>query len=376
MTSRRVNPSALVSVITLSYNYAHFLPHTINAILNQTHKNIQYIIIDDGSSDDSVKIARTYAQADARVEVIALTQNRGACAAYAEAYKHLRGEFVCSIDADDIPHPTMFQKQLDFFSNHPDHAVVSTYINVINAQGEIAPTPNLQQEWVNQRRDLDDLTNWASGNYIAHSATMIRRAAHDKVGVLDTDMVYAPDYEHFTRLVVNGEKIATLPEILLSYRVHNNNITHKDPQSTFVEFIYIYWKWIMPKLIQQRRFGQVAERLSQIVAHDQYAEMSFDNRMRLLSVIVHSPSRAHNFKEFKELIAASDIFSGSVLESTLAYSPANLELRSMLRTTSRMSSTIDKLAAQIEELRKNNARSAEISQYRKLLSRIKYVIWH
>ncbi|MCJ2120608.1 glycosyltransferase [Methylobacterium sp. J-001] len=368
MKTPSTTQSPLISIITLSYNYARFLPHTIEAILSQDYKNIQHIIIDDASTDDSVAVARAYAQKDKRIEVITSEKNRGACAAYAEAYKHINGDFVCSIDADDVPHPTKFRKQLAFFSANPDYDLVSTFIDVIDGQGKFVTSPNLQEEWVNKERDLNDLSNWISGNYIAHSAVMMRREAHDKVGVLDPNMVYAPDYEHFTRFVVGGHKIATLPERLMSYRVHGSNITHKNPQATFIEFIYIFWKWIAPVLIQQRKFPDLAGRLSQIVAHDQYAEMSFQNRMRLLSSITQSPSKIQNFLDFSNSIANADPHPGSVLEAALSHSPANLELRSMLRTTSRMSSTINRLAAQIEANKPNHHALAEHSQRGKLTS--------
>lgn len=349
----------LISVITLSYNYARFLPRTIEAILSQDYTNIQHIIIDDGSTDDSIAVARAYAEKDSRIEVIASEKNRGACASYGVAYEYIKGDFVCSIDADDVPHQTKFRKQLAFFLDNPDYDLVSTYIEVIDGQGAVVESPNLQEEWVNKARDLNDLSNWMSGNYVAHSAVMMRRGAHDKIGTLDPNMVYAPDYEHFTRFVVNGHKIATLPEKLLSYRVHNNNITHKNPQATFIEFIYVFWKWIAPALIQQRRFSEIAGRLSQIVAHDQYAEMSFQRRMRLLSAITQCPSGIHNFLDFSNLLATADPHPGSILEAALSYSPANLELRSMLRTTSRMANTIDRLAGQLEDDRNlNNLRTS------------------
>ena len=346
MRTQCTNYGPLVSVITLSYNYARFLPSTIEAILAQDHENIQHIIIDDGSTDNSVAVARAYARNDKRIEVITSDTNRGACAAYAEAYKHINGEFVCSIDADDVPHPSKFSKQLAFFSANPDCDLLSTFIDIIDSQGDAVASPNLQEEWVNKVRDLNDLSNWMSGNHIAHSAVMMRRLAHDKIGVLDPTMVYAPDYEHFVRFVVGGHKIDLLPEKLLSYRVHGNNITHKNPEATFIEFIYIFWKWITPVLIQQRRFADMAGRLSQIVAHDQYAEMSFQSRMRLLSAITHSPLESNDFRDFRNLLGEADLHPGSILEAALSYSPANLELRSMLRTTSRMATTISKLTEQ------------------------------
>ena len=347
MTTESIERNSLVSVITLSYNYARFLPYTIEAVLSQTHSNIQHIIIDDGSTDNSVDVARTYARGDKRIEVIALQANRGACAAYAEAYKRVKGEFVCSIDADDVPHQTKFRKQLDFFKENPEYDLLSTYIDVIDGKGNLVPSPNIQQQWVNQDRNLNDLTHWLSGNYVAHSAVMMKRHAHDSVGTLDPNMIYAPDYEHFTRFMVRGYKIYTLPEELLSYRVHNNNITHKNPEETFIEFSYIFWKWIMPVLVRQRRFQEVAGRLSQIVAHDQYAEMSFERRMRLLSVMTRPPSNVSCYKEFRDLAATLDLFSGNVLEAALSYSPASLEFRSMLQTNTRLSATVNRLISQM-----------------------------
>ena len=318
----------LVSILTLSYNYDQFIGKTIESVLNQTYKNIQYIIVDDGSSDNSASVVKSYQ--DPRIEFYPLSKNVGATAAYAVGYSKARGDFFCSIDADDIIFPEKTSKQIACFVERPELDVLCTYTEVIDKQGARVPQPNPSEQWVNQLRDLNDPANWIAQNYVVHSSVMMRRRAHDDVGVLDPDMSAAPDYEHFLRFVAKGYKFHTLPEPLLQYRIHGDNITHKAPDKTFVEMLYAFWRHLSPRLTERRRFSEIAARLHQAATSEQFARLSFDARMRLLAVIASPPERVGSFAEFQKAWREASPYTGMMLESVLEYSPTAMEFRSMI----------------------------------------------
>jgi glycosyltransferase involved in cell wall biosynthesis len=282
----------LVSFITLSYNLERYIGDTIESVLGQDYKRIEYVVIDDGSSDNSVELIKKYS--DTRLRLIKLDKNVGACAAYGRAYAELTGDLVCSVDADDI--------------------------EAIDSAGRRMPQPNLSEEWVNQSRNLSDIGNWLSQNYVAHSAVMITKRAHDDVGVLDGSMSASPDYDHFLRFLAKGYRFGCVAEPLLRYRLHDSNATHKHPDRTFSEQIYSFWRNLLPLLIDDRRLTEIADRLRSLCDDPQYAKLALSERMRLLAVLATEPLGVSSFAEFKLRWAQQPALPGFVLESVLEYS--------------------------------------------------------
>lgn len=356
--TQALNDGPLVSVMTMSYNYDIFIGKTIESVLNQTYKNIQYIIVDDGSSDNSVEVVKSYE--DPRIEFYPLAKNVGATAAYGIGYSKIRGDFVCNIDADDIILPEKTSKQIACFAERPELDVLCTYTEVIDKQGERAPQPHPGEQWVNQPRDLNDPASWISQNYVAHSSVMMRRRAHDDVGLLDPDMSAAPDYEHFLRLVAKGYKFHTLPEALLQYRIHGENITHKAPEKTFIEMLYAFWRHLTPRLMERRRLSEIGARLHQAATSEQFARLSFDARMRLLAVIASPPERVGSYAEFQKAWREASPYTGMMMESVLEYSPTAIEYRNMIANVGGTLSGLEWWRSQTE----SHARVAEQSRRR------------
>jgi glycosyltransferase involved in cell wall biosynthesis len=308
----------LVSFITLSYNLERYIGDTIESVLGQDYKRIEYVVIDDGSSDNSVELIKKYS--DTRLRLIKLDKNVGACAAYGRAYAELTGDLVCSVDADDIALKPKTSRQIEFLKSNPDYDLVTSYIEAIDSAGRRMPQPNLSEEWVNQSRNLSDIGNWLSQNYVAHSAVMITKRAHDDVGVLDGSMSASPDYDHFLRFLAKGYRFGCVAEPLLRYRLHDSNATHKHPDRTFSEQIYSFWRNLLPLLIDDRRLTEIADRLRSLCDDPQYAKLALSERMRLLAVLATEPLGVSSFAEFKLRWAQQPALPGFVLESVLEYS--------------------------------------------------------
>lgn len=318
----------LVSFITMSYNYGRYIGDTILSVLGQDYKRIQYVIVDDCSSDNSVEVIKQFR--DPRIKFVELERNGGAGACYARAYQEVEGDFVCSVDADDIITPNKTSLQLAFFKKNPSYDLVTSYIDVIDAEGAIVPGPTVEENWVNQERDLSDLSLWSSQNYVAHSAVMMRRAAHDAVGCLDPSMIYTPDYDHFARFVAHGCKFGLTPDKLLKYRVHGNNNTHKNPMGTFLEMAYTYWRWLLPILVRHRRFPEIARRFKLIGENEQFARMDFDRRMRLLAAMTSDPRGVNSFEEFLARVDQQPVLGGAVMEALLDHTDIGREFRTVV----------------------------------------------
>lgn len=105
---------ALVSIITPSYNSAHYIGQTIEAIQAQTYKNWELLITDDCSHDASCDIIRKYAEKDSRIKLLCLSQNSGAGVARNNSIKEAKGRFIAFCDSDDRWYPDKLEKQLKF----------------------------------------------------------------------------------------------------------------------------------------------------------------------------------------------------------------------------------------------------------------------
>lgn len=97
----------LLSIIVPCYNVASFLPRCIESLIKQTYVNVEILLIDDGSTDDTPILCDQYAKVDSRVKVIH-QENHGSSASREIGLKHIKGDFVTFVDADDWVHPDMY----------------------------------------------------------------------------------------------------------------------------------------------------------------------------------------------------------------------------------------------------------------------------
>jgi glycosyltransferase involved in cell wall biosynthesis len=108
-----------VSVIVPCYNYAHWLAGCVNSVLQQEHVNVDVLVVNDGSSDNSAEVAHQLAAGDSRVKVIDHKQNRGHIPSVNDALQHVRGEYVVKIDADDLLVEGSLARSVALLEAHP-----------------------------------------------------------------------------------------------------------------------------------------------------------------------------------------------------------------------------------------------------------------
>ena len=199
----------LISVILPLYNAEKYIAQAVTSILQQTYKNFEFIIIDDGSTDNSAAIVNQIE--DARIKVVS-QKNAGMAAALNAGLKLAKGEFIARQDADDIAYPERFQKQISYLQDNPDCALLGTWAKIISEQNtnhriHQHPSDNLTIQ-------LHLLFN----NPFVHSSVMIRKSSLDKVGYYNTEKAHlTQDYDLWSRIARNY-KVANLPEILQEYR--------------------------------------------------------------------------------------------------------------------------------------------------------------
>lgn len=203
-----MNPK--VTVVMPVYNGAAYVAPAIESILAQTFANFEFIIINDGSTDDSSNVIRRFK--DPRIRFIE-QDNKGLAATLNRGIAMARGEYIARQDQDDISLPLRFEKQLTFFSANPHCALVGTRSEIWEGEDKTNRVHNHPAADYVLKYEL--LFN----NPFVHSSVMLRKSALDSVGVYTTDISRQPpeDYELWSRLARRFE-LANIPEVLHIYR--------------------------------------------------------------------------------------------------------------------------------------------------------------
>jgi glycosyltransferase involved in cell wall biosynthesis len=202
-----------VSVIMPVYNSAHYVRDAIDSILGQTHTDIEFIIIDDASTDDSVEIVKSYS--DSRIRLVVKDQNTGYTDSLNIGIETAKGDYIARMDSDDISFPDRFAKQIAVLEAEPRTVVCGTAVELI-PQGGILSYP-CDSEMVK----IALLDNCA----MAHPTVMMRRSFLLETG-LRYDRTFEPseDYDLWTRIVHAGN-LSNIAEPLLKYRQHAQQVS-------------------------------------------------------------------------------------------------------------------------------------------------------
>lgn len=225
--------SNLVSIIIPSYNHARFLKTTIDSVLAQSYDRIELIVIDDGSTDDSVKYLREIT--DPRFSFYC-QENQGAHVAINRGLGLASGEYLAILNSDDAFHPDRIKELMAEFQNDPEVELLSTWIEVIDAHGEqlaikegwhnLEPWPIAHPELSFQQTD-DFGLNLLRGNFVASTSNILmRRSFYNKVGGM-RNLHFAHDWDFLMRAAAGG-KCKLIPKPLLKYRVHESNTTNSN----------------------------------------------------------------------------------------------------------------------------------------------------
>jgi teichuronic acid biosynthesis glycosyltransferase TuaG len=213
---KRINmETALVSIITPSFNSEKFIAETIRSVQNQTHQNWEMIIVDDCSSDQTVAIVQEFVTNDKRIQLYQLDTNSGAGVARALSLKNAKGDYIAFLDADDLWKPLKLEKQLCYLIESNSHFTFSFYDcideegNKLNKRVEAPKTLLYRQLFFCNY--VGNLTGIYNANYfgkIAISSTRKRQ-----------------DWMVWLTILKKIKKAKPIPESLAYYRIRNNSLS-------------------------------------------------------------------------------------------------------------------------------------------------------
>jgi glycosyltransferase involved in cell wall biosynthesis len=196
----------LVSVVIPVYNGARYLRAALESVFAQTYRSFEVIVVDDGSIDDSGKIAQSFPE----VHYIR-QENQGVAAARNTAIAVARGEFYAFLDQDDLWTPEKLRLQIGHLLSHPDLGYTLTHQQFFLEPGATLPA------WFRKELLSSVHTGWVLGTLV------VRRTVFDTVGNFSTGYSAANDSDWFFRAKAAGIPMAVVPELLLLKRIHGAN---------------------------------------------------------------------------------------------------------------------------------------------------------
>ena len=202
----------VVSVIMPVYNAARFVAETVETVLGQTFPDFEFVIINDGSTDDSLSILQGYAKRDARIKLIS-RPNTGYVVALNEGLEVAKGRFVARIDADDLSDPRRLELQVERMRREPDLVALGSCASAIDEDG--LPLGDYSNPLTHEEIEAAHLRGESS---IHHPAVMMRPEAVRKVGGYRKQFMPCEDFDLWLRLGEVG-RLANLPERLLTKRL-------------------------------------------------------------------------------------------------------------------------------------------------------------
>ena len=211
-----------ISVLMSVYNSEKYVKEAINSILNQTYGNFEFIVVNDGSNDNTGQIIKDFFNKDNRIQFISRTENKGIGYSLNEAWYAAQGDFIALMDDDDISHPNRFARQISQLQTS-NIDILGTYVEVFGQavdeqKTRIQTKLNLPIDSVNAAEVF--LTYW---HCFAKPSVMMKRKVLEELRGFKNRT--AEDYDLWMRAIRHGFKIGKLPEKLLKCRIRHNSAT-------------------------------------------------------------------------------------------------------------------------------------------------------
>jgi len=205
-----------VSIIIPVYNQERYIKQCVESALSQDYENLEVIVVDDGSTDATPEILKSFEQ---KIRYIR-QENRGTAAARNVGLRLAQGSLVAWLDSDDVYLPGKIRAQVEKLQEEPDLALVYTDWILIDAEGrdlKVVHCPSYPPKSV-----LDVLTF----PYIFPSSVLLKKECFEKVGYYDETLRYGEDLDMWVRLLKHGYRFGHVPELLVKYRWHPGSMSY------------------------------------------------------------------------------------------------------------------------------------------------------
>lgn len=277
----------LVTVIIASYNHGPYIEQSILSVLNQTYPHIELLVVDDGSTDDSVeRIERLQAQHgfDFRVQ-----RNKGLTHTLNEAIARAKGSLIAPFGSDDIMMPDRIAIQVQYMADKPEVGICAGNIELIDSQGELFPEARQRREVPFRRLDFEDMF-LERKPYPPAPTLLIRREALEKVGGFDPD-IRLEDLLIELKVTHAGYFIDGLSVVMARYRKHASN-SYKNHRFMIDNILRTYAKFKDHPAYEQVKFKALNSMFLKVANRD---------RKLARELLAQIPLRAYTRKTWRGL---------------------------------------------------------------------------
>jgi pyrroloquinoline quinone biosynthesis protein E len=241
-----------VSVVITCFNYGRFLRNSLDSVLAQSWRNLEVVVVDDGSTDDTAAILADYAGHHPGLVVVSQPNSGQPALARNAGIARSTGEFIVCLDADDQLAPTMVEESLRWMRRHPDRAIVYSSTRVFGDRNELPPTPDY------------DFGALIMNNFIPYCA-LYRREVWETVGGYRTNVRGCEDWDFWIAAGGLGFFGTLLPRVLFMYRLHGGGLMNTDVMVNFPErfrqIILNNRALYPPPMVRQAANGEPVERV-------------------------------------------------------------------------------------------------------------------
>jgi glycosyltransferase involved in cell wall biosynthesis len=208
----------IVSVVTPSYNSGEYIQCAMESVLRQNYPNVEYIIVDGGSTDETPAILERH-----RASTIQIIKPSSEAEASNIGFRRAQGEFIGWLGADDIYEPDAIQFAVSYFLQHPEIAMIYGDFRLVSPQGKLLKAVKAPEF------DLRKLLR-RGASYIITPSLFFRREVFQTIGYLDESLHYCCDYDYWIRI---GQRLPVrhVPKILASYRLQQKSLTGRNLRS-------------------------------------------------------------------------------------------------------------------------------------------------
>ncbi len=222
-----------ITVIIPTYNSARFLPAAIQSVLDQTRKDVEILILDDASTDNTHEVLSPFLK-DSRVRLVSHPHNIGITANRNYGLSIAKGEYIAMLDSDDVwLDSCKLERQIEILETHPHIAIVGTHAKIIDEHGSTLGTIT------HKSADRSIRASMMFRNQFIQSSILIRKSILEDVGYYDEHMPIWEDYELWLRIGIKYQ-FRNIPEQLIAYRVHESNISKSSKKKSLRAYKNLY----------------------------------------------------------------------------------------------------------------------------------------
>lgn len=206
-----------ISIIMSVYNGEDYVAESVTSILLQKYKNFEFIIVNDGSTDNTLSILKEYMHKDKRIKLID-QENKGLTKSLNIAASKAQGKYIARQDADDISLPNRFTKQIRYLQRNKNVKFLGSSNFMIDSKGKVI------NYFLRPRKSSQIRKYMPKGNQICHGSIMMCRETFCKLNGYDESYRFAQDYELWFRALKEGYDVENLRQLLYLWRIHENSI--------------------------------------------------------------------------------------------------------------------------------------------------------